>query len=107
MKRANSSPYRVQVLDRALSVIDAIAQVNEECSLSHISQAASLHKSTAHRILMVLERHRLVSKSSLTGRYRLGLKLYELGSRAVNEQNDGGKPARAVFIRENDRKTGS
>lgn len=107
MKRVNSSPYRVQVLDRALLVLEAIAKVNDECSLSQISQAASLHKSTAHRILMVLKRHGLVSKSVVTGRYRLGLRLYELGSRAVYGQNGDGKPARSVFIRENDRETGS
>jgi DNA-binding IclR family transcriptional regulator len=31
----------------------------------------------------VLERHRLVNKSPATGRYRLGLKLFELGSKAI------------------------
>jgi DNA-binding IclR family transcriptional regulator len=36
-----------------------------------------------HRLLMVLERHRLVDKNPETGRYRLGLKLFELGSKAV------------------------
>jgi len=34
--------------------------------------------------MMVLEQHRLVVKSPETGRYRLGLRLYELGSRAID-----------------------
>jgi len=42
-----------------------------------------LHKSTVHRLMMVLEQHRLVVKNPETGRYRLGLRLYELGSRAI------------------------
>jgi len=46
--------------------------------------ALGLHKSTAHRLMMVLEQHRLVVKSPETGRYRLGLRLYELGSRAID-----------------------
>src|SRR5260370_5264507 len=32
---------------------------------------------------MVLERHRMVNRRTETGRYALGLKLFELGSRAV------------------------
>src|SRR5258705_11772458 len=34
--------------------------------------------------MMVLEQHRLVVKNPETGRYRLGLRLYELGSRAID-----------------------
>lgn len=83
MAHTTQSPYRVQVLDRALSVIDALAQRDDECSLAEVSDAVALHKSTVHRILMVLERNRLVLKNARTGRYRLGLKLFELGSRAI------------------------
>src|SRR5262249_10598467 len=44
-----------------------------------------LHKSTAHRLIMVLERHKLIERNSVNGRYRLGLKLFELGTRAVSQ----------------------
>jgi DNA-binding IclR family transcriptional regulator len=84
MQKAAASPYRVQVLDRALSVLDALAlRAEGECSLAELSEAVALHKSTVHRIVMVLERHRLVLKNPISGRYRLGLKLFELGSRAM------------------------
>ncbi len=83
MNRVKESPYRVQVLDRALAVIEALAQRTDERSLAEVSEAVGLHKSTAHRILMVLERNRLVLKNSRNGRYRLGLKLFELGSKAI------------------------
>jgi DNA-binding IclR family transcriptional regulator len=52
--------------------------------LIQISQSLKLHKSTAHRLIMVLERHKLVEKNSSTGKYRLGLKLFELGTKAVS-----------------------
>jgi hypothetical protein len=83
MEREKPSPYRVQVLDRGPSVLGTLAQHSGECSLAEVSSRVALHKSTVHRILMVLERHRLVLKNSATGRYRLGLKPFELGSRAV------------------------
>lgn len=78
-----TSPYRVQVLDRALAVIDALAEDSGGISLAQLSTKLKLHKSTVHRLVMVLERHRLLEKHSETGRYRLGLKLFELGSRAI------------------------
>ena len=81
--RETDSPYRVQVLDRALGLLDALAQQPNGATLTELSLRLRLHKSTAHRLVMVLERHHLVCRQPETGRYRLGLKLFELGSRAV------------------------
>jgi DNA-binding IclR family transcriptional regulator len=35
--------------------------------------------------MMVLERHKLIERNSVNGRYRLGLKLFELGTKAVSQ----------------------
>jgi len=80
--KTGKSPYRVQVLDRALAALEVLANSSSECSLAEICSTLKLHKSTAHRLMMVLEQHRLVEKNADTGRYRLGLKLYEFGSKA-------------------------
>lgn len=77
------SPYRVQVLDRAVGILDILARANAELGALEIAEGLRLHKSTIHRLLMVLEQHRLVAKNPSTGRYSLGLKLFELGSKAV------------------------
>src|SRR5216683_1948149 len=53
-------------------------------SLAEICQRMGLHKSTAHRSLMVLERSALIERT-LENRFRLGLRLYELGNRAVEQ----------------------
>jgi DNA-binding IclR family transcriptional regulator len=80
--KTGKSPYRVQVLDRALAALEVLANSSTECSLAEICSTLKLHKSTVHRLMMVLEQHRLVEKNVDTGRYRLGLKLYEFGSKA-------------------------
>jgi len=80
---SDSSPYRVQVLDRALAALDILDKHSSECSLVELCAALKLHKSTVHRLMMVLEQHRLVDKNPETGKYRLGLKLFELGSKAI------------------------
>ena len=82
--KTKQSPYKVQVLDRALAALAALSNTSNECSLAELCPTLGLHKSTAHRLMMVLEQHRLVVKNRDTGRYRLGLRLYELGSRAID-----------------------
>jgi DNA-binding IclR family transcriptional regulator len=78
-----NSPYRLQVVDRALALLDALGAQQEDSSLAELSIALKLHKSTVHRLIRVLERHRLIDKNPATGRYHLGLKLFELGSKAI------------------------
>jgi DNA-binding IclR family transcriptional regulator len=82
--KTSRSSYRIQVLDRALAALAALAESSSDCSLAELCPALGLHKSTAHRLMMVLEQHRLVVKNPDTGRYKLGLRLYELGSRAID-----------------------
>ena len=82
--KTSDSPYKVQVLDRALAALAILANSSSDCSLAELCLALKLHKSTVHRLMMVLEQHRLVVKNPETGRYRLGLRLYELGSRAID-----------------------
>jgi IclR family KDG regulon transcriptional repressor len=82
--KTSKSPYKVQVLDRALAALSILANRSSESSLVELCTELRLHKSTVHRLMMVLERHRLVVKNPETGRYRLGLKLFELGSKALD-----------------------
>lgn len=81
---ASRSPYQIQVLDRALAILEILSVGGRDFPLGEIAHRLELHKSTAHRLLMVLERHKLIERNASTGRYRLGLKLFELGTRAVS-----------------------
>jgi DNA-binding IclR family transcriptional regulator len=76
------STYRVQVLDRALGILAAVAESSEGMGLGELSGCLSLHKSTIHRLLTVLEQHHLIRRNP-RGKYTLGMKLFEWGSRAV------------------------
>lgn len=76
-------PYRAQVLARSLQILDLLAESREELGPSALAARLSLHRSTIHRLLMVLEHHRLVHRGPAEGKYRLGMKLFELGNRAV------------------------
>jgi len=74
--------YRIQVLDRALAVLDALAEEGALLGVSELTSRIGLSKSTTHRLLMALEGHRLVQQYPPHGKFGLGLRLVELGARA-------------------------
>lgn len=79
-----TAPYQLQSLDRAVAVLDLLGESDTPLALADICQIMKVHKSTAHRSLMVLERSALIERTH-DNRFRLGLKLYELGNRAVEQ----------------------
>ncbi len=82
--RPAAPPYRVQVLERAIAILEFLAEQNSALGLGQISKALRLNKTTAHRLLSVLEHHHFVEKNGSNGQYSLGTKLFELGNRAVS-----------------------
>lgn len=80
----HADPYQLQSIDRVVSLLDMLSESDVPLSLAEICSRMGLHKSTAHRSLIVLERTSMIERTP-EGRFRLGLKLYELGNRAVEQ----------------------
>lgn len=92
MKSAVKGPkkpaYKVQVLDRAINILEFVArQGGGEAGLPELSAAMKLHKTTTHRIAHVLESRGLLRRAPDSNRYRLGLHLYDLGCHALDNVN--------------------
>lgn len=81
---SDEGPYQLQSLARAVAVLEMLGESEVPLSLAEICQRMQIHKSTAHRSLMVLEKITLIERTQ-DNRFRLGLKLYELGNRAVEQ----------------------
>jgi DNA-binding IclR family transcriptional regulator len=62
----------VQSVDRALTILELLAR-DGEAGVTEIAQGLGVHKSTAFRLLVTLEAHRLVEQVNDRGRYRLGV----------------------------------
>jgi IclR family KDG regulon transcriptional repressor len=75
--------YQVQALDRTFAILDVLAKSKQLLGPTELGKRLSLHRSTVHRLLAVLERHRYVERDIETAKYRLGLKLVELSSFAL------------------------
>jgi DNA-binding IclR family transcriptional regulator len=83
-QNGNADPYKLEGLDRVVAILDLLGSSDCSLSLAEICQRMELRKSTAHRSLMALERSGLIERAP-ANRYRLGLKLYDMGSRAVEQ----------------------
>jgi DNA-binding IclR family transcriptional regulator len=73
-----------QVVDRVVDILEAFTRVGPELGVSDISRALDLKKATTHRLLASLRRRGIVEQNPRTRRYRLGLKLWELGQLATS-----------------------
>ncbi len=81
---APQGTYKVQALDRAFAVLDLLGESETPLGLAQVASSLQLHKSTAHRFLMVLERHHMVERTD-NGKFRLGLRLFDFGNRAIEQ----------------------
>ena len=72
----------MQVLDRTIAVLQAVADSDTDLPAADIARQLRLHKSTVHRLLVVLESYRLIKKGP-EGAYGLGTRLIELGECAI------------------------
>ena len=85
---------RVASVARALAVLDALAAAPGELGTNDIARRTGVNASTVSRLLATLADARLVEHVRATGRYRLGLRLVQLGN-AVVERLDLRDLARA------------
>ena len=80
-EKSNARPTSsIQVIDRMVALLDAIAANNGTASLKFLSADTGLHTSTAFRILASLQTHGLIERDA-HGAYRYGHKMRDYGSR--------------------------
>lgn len=80
------SPIAIQVIERAMRLLDALAAQPDPVTLKELSATTGLHASTAHRILNDLVVGRYVERVD-NGLYQLGMRLLELGSLVKDRLN--------------------
>lgn len=74
---------RVAAVERAVAVLDQLAHEPAELGTNELARRIGVNPSTVSRLLATLEAARLVQHVPASGRYRLGLRLLELGNAAL------------------------
>ena len=86
MKKANPN-YPIKVLDKTFSILDILLQHGSSMHMTEISEKLGLYPSTIHRILDTLKYWGYVEQDPKTQKYRLGLKLLELGMAKLHQMD--------------------
>lgn len=79
--------YTISSLDRAIDVLEVLAEAEAGMTLAELTRETEVPKSTLFRILSTLQERNCVRLDEDAKEYTLGLKLWELGS-AVMEKSD-------------------
>lgn len=79
---SENSTSRVQTIDRASFILETLSKY-DNLSLAEISEKVELHKATTHRLVNALLENGYIEKETTTKKYRISLKLFQLGNRRV------------------------
>ena len=83
MTKASSDSLSVAV-ERALTMLEAVAQESDGLSNAEISRKLNIPKSSASYILRTLETRGYLTRDEETGKYRVGLKILSLSRGALD-----------------------
>lgn len=82
--RGDGEGETVQSVTRALSLLEILAREDSTISISDLSKKSKLKLTTVHRLLYTMMHKGFVEQDSITLRYRLGLKAFEIGNAALS-----------------------
>ena len=86
MKKAKPN-YPIKVLDKTFSILDILLQHGSTMHMTEIAEKLGLYPSTIHRILDTLRHWGYVEQDPESQKYRLGLKLLELGMAKLHQMD--------------------
>lgn len=75
----------VQTVEKALTILTTFTHSHSLWGVTELSNKLGLPKSVIHRILISMQKFGFVEKDPLTEKYRLGLRVFELGKVAASQ----------------------
>jgi IclR family acetate operon transcriptional repressor len=78
---------RVQSVDRALILLEELAQDDKGLRLTELARRTGLSLTTVHRLLTTLEQRRFVQFSQVDNAWHVGLQAFAVGSAFSRERN--------------------
>jgi len=75
---------RIKSIDKVLNLLEFLSINEQEIGVAEISKKLNMGLSTVHRILTTLKSRGYINQNEQTAKYRLGIKLFELGCAVQN-----------------------
>lgn len=83
MRQINGDePKTVQAVERALFILEVMAQAGVPITITELAQKTNLTLGTTHRLLNTMVHRGFVEQNADNSKYRLGLKVFQIGSTA-------------------------
>lgn len=83
MTTVDAPEYHIAVLDRTLDLLEALGRSERPLGTSELARDIGATKTAVFRILVNLERRGYVQRVPGTSKYRLGMRLVQLGQRSL------------------------
>lgn len=74
----------VQSVERTFRIIEILSHYPQGLTLKDITEKTALNKTTVFRLLDTLIQMKYINKDSLSGRYMLTIRLFQIGSKALD-----------------------
>jgi DNA-binding IclR family transcriptional regulator len=87
LKSAWTSSPQIRSVAKALTIINILAESKRSMPLAEIAAKMAMAKSTIHGLLSTLRDYGYVEQSDFDGNYRLGIILFEIGSKVADNWN--------------------
>ena len=78
-KQIKSTNNELTSIDQALNILEVFSEKNAKLGVTEISKILEMSISTVHRTILILKRRGYVEQDSRRGKYKLGLKVFEVG----------------------------
>ncbi len=72
--------YEIQVVAKAIRAIETLAEADTELGVTEVATALGISRNASFRLLYTLEKAGFVDKNLEAKKYRLGVRLFELGN---------------------------
>jgi len=87
MSEDSNNPNLVQSVERALDILDCLAEYPKGCGIGELSKNLGLSKSTIHRIITTLKYKKYVTQNKDNDKYQLDIKVLTLSSSVTNSMD--------------------
>lgn len=87
MSEDSNNANLVQSVERALDILDCLAQYPKGCGIAELSKNLDLSKSTIHRIITTLKYKKYVTQNKDNDKYQLDIKVLTLSSSFTNSMD--------------------
>ncbi|MFW5980991.1 MAG: IclR family transcriptional regulator [bacterium] len=75
----------IKSIDKAIDLLEVLSKSDSSLGMTEISNILDFPKSTVARILSTLEYRKFIKQDITTKKYKIGLKIFELGSSIFND----------------------